>query len=1162
MASLNPAHAASQWAARSVVRARRLATVSRTKGTQSVPLLSARMAATGLDLVATFAGVVPSTLLLVRQSDIVAELSVRPGPAAGTSDASVTVDARTLRAAFERALLVDAEDLADDAAPAPDAEVEAVPGTVLRLLWAWDREADAAEPTGAVLETGEHRSLREVQAEEPVPGIRLWTRPVGRAQKTRLHVPASSVGESLEVRPYVTQRGLLALAMNRELRPRPLAFADSIDARPAALEVRGRLRLRHDVAASGELVLRSRIQGLEFTAPLQLVLDRARQEHDFGRAHYDYRGLVSFPEERWDQIDPSDQFDAFLRLSLRGHEEPVLVRVSKVPFLTRAVPTASSTQKGGRVLSVAPYFTFKAKALSARLEVFSAEAHAAATGPVPPLAEGARVWLIGEMPYKAQDNGAHFFRWMRTHHPEIDAYYVLDASSEERDIVGSEHVIEHGSAEHFRLALQAERFVGTHHAEFLYPTRNPAFVRRLTGARVFLQHGVMGTKWMVPNYGKRAAGFETDLFLASSEREKRYLVDDFGYAPEEVLVTGLSRFDTLLAPEAPSHPRQLLVMPTWRDWLQGDDETFLGSEYFAAWRSLLSSEAFANVVREQRLEVVLCLHPNMQRFTSHFADLPVTIVQQGERSVQELMMESACMLTDYSSVGFDFSFQHRPVIYFQFDREAFIGPQGSHIDLDAELPGVVCRDAGQVLAALGELAAHGFEQSPELRARADRFLDHRDTKNSERVYEAVLGASRARGARDLGEIGTLPTLVYRRFRRHRVYFPLMKAWHRLLRLLPVQDDVLVFESGLGTQFADSPRYLYEELVRRGDTRRKVWVYKGPHRFTDPHTEVIERLSPAYYRIMSRAGMWTLNQSAPFYLRRHRDATYVQTWHGTPLKRMQHDIEEVHGRTDDYLDRVEAATAQWTHLLSPSGYATEAFRSAFRYKGPVVEEGYPRNDPLLTPGAAARGLQVRAQLGVSAAAPVILYAPTFRDDQAVGRGKFSFELPFDLDELVGQLPEGAVLLLRMHVLVADAIDIPEHLRDRVIDVSRYSEIQELYLASDVLVTDYSSVFFDAALLRKPIVFHAYDLENYRDSLRGFYLDYERDLPGRITQTTPQLAAAISDGLRDGIDEEQRDAFLARFAPHDDGHASARVVDVLYETKDTSRRASLLSRLLRR
>jgi CDP-glycerol glycerophosphotransferase len=272
--------------------------------------------------------------------------------------------------------------------------------------------------------------------------------------------------------------------------------------------------------------------------------------------------------------------------------------------------------------------------------------------------------------------------------------------------------------------------------------------------------------------------------------------------------------------------------------------------------------------------------------------------------------------------------------------------------------------------------------------------------------------------------------------------------------------------------------------------------------------------------------------------------FLQTWHGTPLKRMQHDLDEIYGRAPGYLERVTAAMSQWSVLLSPSPYATAIFRSAFKYDGPVLETGYPRNDILADPnrGPALRN-SVRRNLGIAPESKVVLYAPTFRDDQPGSRGgRFRFDLPFSLEQFVDSLDTDVVLLLRMHVLIENRITIPTDLEHRVIDVTAYPEIQDLYMASDVLVTDYSSAFFDYAILRRPIVFYAYDLERYRDQLRGFYLDYSDELPGPIVEDPDALWQALRSALDPSVDNEaQVAAFAAKYAPMDDGHAAQRVVD---------------------
>jgi CDP-glycerol glycerophosphotransferase len=373
----------------------------------------------------------------------------------------------------------------------------------------------------------------------------------------------------------------------------------------------------------------------------------------------------------------------------------------------------------------------------------------------------------------------------------------------------------------------------------------------------------------------------------------------------------------------------------------------------------------------------------------------------------------------------------------------------------------------------------------------------------------------------------------------------MRRFYRLAKLLPVDRRLVVFEAGMGRQYADSPRYIYEELLRRGNDFTKVWSYTGRLPNADDNTKVVKRHSPAFYWYLARAGYWVSSQNFPYYVTRRPDAVYLQTWHGTPLKRMLHDLPEVFGRDEGYLDRVTTMVKQWSVLLSPSPFATEAMRGAFRYDGEVLELGYPRNDVFYAADRDLIAARIRHRYNIRDDQRVILYAPTFRDDEISRPGSFTFSMPFDLERFHETFGEDTVLLLRMHVHVHSRLTIPEHLRHLVFNVSSYPEIQHLYLASDVLITDYSSVFFDYATLRRPILFYAYDLEHYRDVLRGFYLDYDRDLPGAIVTTEDDLLHALQN--LDEVDapfQVERDKFLDRFASWDDGKAAARVVDRIF------------------
>lgn len=991
------------------------------------------------------------------------------------------------------------------------------------------------------------RYATEVVQEDDVQSYRV---PLGRFQRTAEPVFTSvnnSVGES--VFPYVNRNGHLALVIDQEISPNLRVEVSHLRIEDGRLVIAGALSSRHTVLTGAELQLVGRDGTYRASSTARIDTDPLRSFRSFGGHFYEFSSEHDFLRDLEGGLGKDTIADLWIEATT-GEGEVVRGRVGRTPYLVRKGTNDGWVTAGDTTLAITPYYTFKAKFPSLHLELFPAVAHERlralmrpGTGALRRLRPGAKpVWLLGERPYKAQDNGLHLFRHLRTHHPEIDAYYVIEEDSPERaNLEGLDHVLDFKSLEHIEMCLQADRLVGTHHPNFLYPARTPRFARKMRAPKVFLQHGVMGTKWMALNYGKRVTSFETDLFLVSSEREKEYIVQDFGYRPDEVAVTGLSRFDALFDGSPAPVKGQVLVLPTWRDWMH-DPETFTQTRYFEQWHGLLTDPRLAAVLAEHDAHVVFCLHPNMQQFSDHFQAPGVTVVRQGDVDVQDLLKQSEVMITDYSSPGFDFSFLDKTVIYFQFDVGRFLGRWGSHLDLANELPGPIAHDEETTLDRLAEALARGGRIDPKYAARSARFLTHRDRHNNERIIDAIRTAKSHRSALYAVEQSELLQLLLLRARRHPKYFPVMRRLFAFARVLPAQESIL-FESGLGKQYSDSPRYIYEELVRRKDPRRKIWVYNKAVPVWDPDLTVVKRLSPGYFWHLGRARYWVNNQNFPHYIRRRRSGVYLQTWHGTPLKRMLHDLDEVVGRDEGYVDRVTNAVGQWTTLLSPSPYATKAFRSAFQYDGEVLEAGYPRNDILCTPDASPLAEQVMQRLQLPEGKRIVLYAPTFRDDSKDRRG-FSFDLPFDLERFAEEMGEDVVLLLRMHVLIADRLVVPRHLRHRIVDVSTYPDIQELYVISDVLVTDYSSVFFDYALLRRPMIFHAYDLDNYRDQLRGFYLDYTAEVPGPITTTEDELYATLRTSLAAGpADPAGIDAFIARFAPHDDGHAAARAVDAV-------------------
>jgi CDP-glycerol glycerophosphotransferase len=227
--------------------------------------------------------------------------------------------------------------------------------------------------------------------------------------------------------------------------------------------------------------------------------------------------------------------------------------------------------------------------------------------------------------------------------------------------------------------------------------------------------------------------------------------------------------------------------------------------------------------------------------------------------------------------------------------------------------------------------------------------------------------------------------------------------------------------------------------------------------------------------------------------------------------------------------------RWDFIVAPNEFTVPILEREFAGTE-ILRTGYPRNDILLATEAGEIRAETRARLGLSDSQTAALYAPTWRDDDLSVR--FGLE-PAALESL---LDPSFVVLARSHVLTPGADSPSDWPGWR--DVTGWPDIADLYLAADVLITDYSSAMFDFAVTGKPQLFYTYDLEHYRDRLRGFYFDFEAEAPGPLLRTPEEVAAAL--GRLEELGDEYADsyeAFRARFCHWDDGRASVRVVDAM-------------------
>jgi CDP-glycerol glycerophosphotransferase len=348
--------------------------------------------------------------------------------------------------------------------------------------------------------------------------------------------------------------------------------------------------------------------------------------------------------------------------------------------------------------------------------------------------------------------------------------------------------------------------------------------------------------------------------------------------------------------------------------------------------------------------------------------------------------------------------------------------------------------------------------------------------------------------------------------------------------LPLHEGIL-FESFEGKIVGDNPYAIFREIISRKPTYKLHFTTKSTSQ-APLGTIPIKHGSISWIRALATSRVLVNNSNFPWYFRKRSGQLYIQTWHGTPLKRLGRDIFKSTPSVS-HLKIFDREALFWDFLISPSPYCTEIFSKAFGFTGKILEAGYPRND-LLVNRAEQRDV-IRTSLGITdPSQQVVLYAPTWRDNKRTATGSWK-----PTNFLTGGVAKNITVLFRGHTnthLAHKPIDSAG-----VIDVTDYNNVAELYLAADVLVTDYSSSMFDFSVTGKPIIFLVPDIDEYV-SMRGFYFDFEKMAPGPVLRNAIELNSVLENigSLRAQFEQRYR-AWQAKFNSLEDGKASKRVVD---------------------
>jgi CDP-glycerol glycerophosphotransferase len=360
----------------------------------------------------------------------------------------------------------------------------------------------------------------------------------------------------------------------------------------------------------------------------------------------------------------------------------------------------------------------------------------------------------------------------------------------------------------------------------------------------------------------------------------------------------------------------------------------------------------------------------------------------------------------------------------------------------------------------------------------------------------------------------------------------------------LRDEVL-FESYESRAYGDNARAIFEELRRRVPDLDCRWVVLDGQTALPEGLQAVRRFSREHFEMLARARYVVVPNYLPMdsWFQTPPEQVVVQTWHGAPFKRIALDNPRWDALTTrEHTELIKRESARWSYLLSPNPPSTSILRGAFGYQGQMLETGYPRTDMFYAPDRDRAAASVREQLGIAPDAKVVLYAPTMRDDHRYAGNKYSLEMRLDLTAARRALGDDHVLLVRRHAKVVD--NVPGVDGTFAKDVSSWPDVNQLLLATDVLVTDYSSLMFDFANTGRPMLFFTYDLADYRDRLRGFYFDTDR-LPGPHLKTSDEVVAAIRDVDRLHAEHTAAySAFRADFTAWDDGHAATRLVDRVF------------------
>lgn len=361
------------------------------------------------------------------------------------------------------------------------------------------------------------------------------------------------------------------------------------------------------------------------------------------------------------------------------------------------------------------------------------------------------IWLVSERKDQAKDNGYIFFKYLCEKQKNVDAVYAIDNKSEDYNKVkeiGSS--VTFGTLKHWIYYLAAEKTISSQKNG--KPNSAICYFLEVYGVLpqkfYFLQHGVIinDCKWLYYEETK------FKLFVCGAEPEAKFVANHFNYPDGKVKYLGLSRFDNLHHIKVKKN--RILIMPTWREWIAENgskllevegNSNFNETEFFIEWKKLLTDNKFISYIKKNNLEVIFYPHHEMQKFLSYFEELstPIKVASSEKYDIQELLKNSEMMITDYSSVFFDFVYMKKPIIFYQFDIDKFnkFQYQEGYFSYQKNKFGKSYSKSTEIVDKIIEMHMNNYRIDSDFDEEHKKYFPLFDVNNSKRIFNEIGGDS-------------------------------------------------------------------------------------------------------------------------------------------------------------------------------------------------------------------------------------------------------------------------------------------------------------------------------------------------------------------------------------------------------------------------------------